>query len=113
MPDDHIDPDTLSNVLVVHIWAGHTYYESHRGGWIDDSLLDDLLSVFPDQVEPLLMDFPEVEDAIEQSRDGESIFTVTIHDPEIIVEPGGWTNAGYSSPDYYLGCGEVTVERNN
>jgi hypothetical protein len=112
MPDDHIDPDIMNDYLVVHVECGSIYYESHQGFWINDPLLQDMLSAFDEYVSPVLEEFPEVEKVIKESKDGMHTFTVTVCDPEVIIEPGGWTNVGYSFPDYYLGCGEVIVERN-
>lgn len=86
----------MSN-LKVRIENGEFYYESHEGDWITDGQLEYIKEYFVENIETIV-DIPSVMLAFQQSEEGE-VFIVTIPDPTVVIEKGGWSSHGWE-PDY-------------
>lgn len=97
--------------LTIRIEEGSIYYEDHKGNWITTEQMDWICNNFPDEVSPILDEYPEIQQAIQCSKDGLGTFLVTLYDMSFESDAGYWDlNYGYINPECYIEGGGGAVE---
>ena len=97
------------DALFISVEDGDIYYLTHSGEWASQELIDDIQSVFDEEILPILEMEDGIDELIAETKDTNKVKVIILTGVSVSYSEPGW----YSSPDWHYEFGEREIEYDN